>query len=143
MSWRAAGCLLTAVAVLAGCDSKGSEADKEGESAKTPAAQTVRSFYAAANRSAGDDACALLTTQGMHIIVHASSRTACVRTINGLAPGGFSSKKGDLLDIEGVDEHGDNAFDVDAVLKGRNGGTYAVVRRDGKLLIDGYESDEG
>ena len=40
-------------------------------------------------------------------------------------------------------DHAAHAFDVDAVLKGRNGGTYAVVRRDGKLLIDGYESDEG
>jgi hypothetical protein len=140
MSWRAAGCLLIAVALLAGCESK---ADKEGKTANAPAAQTVRSFYAAANRSAGDEACALLTAEGMQRIVHASSRTDCVRTINGLAPGGFSNKKGDLLDIEGVDEHGDNAFDVDAALKGRSGGTYAVVERKGRLLIDGFESDEG
>ena len=57
MSWRAAGCLLVAVAFLAGCGSGSSE----GEKANAPAALTVRAFYAAANRSAGPEACALLT----------------------------------------------------------------------------------
>jgi hypothetical protein len=142
MSWRAAGCLLIAVSLFAGCESKAAEVEKEGEHANAPAAKTVRSFYAAANRSAGEEACALLTEQGMRQIVHASSRTACVRTIHGLSPGGFSSKKGDLLHIEGVDEHGENAFDVDARLTGRSGGTYGVVERNGKLLIDAFESDE-
>jgi hypothetical protein len=39
------------LALLAGCESEGSEAERDGESANAPAAQTVRAFYAAANRS--------------------------------------------------------------------------------------------
>src|SRR5436190_19721915 len=143
MSWRAAGCLLVAVAFLAGCGSAGSEGEKEGEKANAPAALTVRAFYAAANRSAGPEACALLTPRGVQQVVHASSRDACVDTINGLGPGSFSSKSGELLHIEGVDEHGTDAFDVDAQLQGKSGGTYTVVKRSGQLLIDGFESDEG
>jgi hypothetical protein len=143
MSWRAAGCLLFAVAFLAGCESEGSEAEQEGENANAPAAQTVRHFYDAANRSAGKDACALLTPSGMQQIVHVSSSAACSRTIDGFAPGSFSSEKGELLQVKGVDERGDDGFAVDARLTGRSGGTYVVVRRDGTLLIDGFESDEG
>jgi hypothetical protein len=132
-----------AVAVLTGCESKGSEAGQEGEHANAPAAQAVRAFYAAANRSAGDEACTLLTTRGMHQVVHVSSRAGCVSTISGLAKGSFSSEKSELIHIEGVEERGDDAFDVDAQLRGRSGGTYAVVGRNGRLLIDGFESDEG
>ena len=139
MSCRAASCLVVAAVFLAGCESEGSKAEKEGENANAPAAQTLRSFYVAANRSAGEDACALLTTHGMQQVVHVSSRAACVSTIGALAPGSFSH----VLHVEGVDERGDDAFAVDAQLKGRSGGTYTVVRRNGRLLVDGFESDEG
>src|SRR5206468_9294725 len=101
MSWRAAGCLLVAVVLVAGCESNSSEAEKEGENA--PAAQTVRAFYAAANRAAGDEACTLLTTRGIQQVVHVSSRAGCISTIGGLARGSFSSEEGELLHIEGVD----------------------------------------
>lgn len=143
MSWPAAGCLVLAVAFLAGCESKGSDAEQEREHANAPAAQAIRAFYAAANRSAGEEACTLLTTRGIQQVVHVSSRTACVSTISGLDKGSFSSEEGELLHIERVDERGDDAFDVEAQLRGRSGGTYAVVRRNGSLLIDGFESDEG
>jgi hypothetical protein len=139
MSWRAGACLVVAVAFLAGCESEGSESEKEGESANEPAAQTVRAFYDAADRSAGPDACALLTARGIQQIVHVSSRAACRATINALAPRSFSH----VLHVEGVEEKGADAFAVDAQLKGRSGGTYTVVKRDGQLLIDGFESDEG
>lgn len=141
MSWRAAGCLPVAVAFLAACGA--SEEQSEGENADAPAAQAIRAFYGAANRSAGAEACALLTARGIQQVVHVSSRDACVHTINGLDPGSFSSKSGELLHIEGVDEQGADAFDVDAQLEGRSGGTYTVVDRSGRLLIDGFEPDEG
>ena len=139
MCWRAAGCVLVAVVFLAGCESEGSEAEKEGENANAPAAQAVRAFYDAADRSRGSAACALLTTRGIRQVVHVASRAACVRTIDALAPGSFSN----VLHVEGVDERGEGAFAVDAQLKGRSGGTYTVVKRHGRLLIDGFESDEG
>jgi len=104
-----------------------------------PAAQTLHAFYEAADRSDGKTACALLTPRGITQIVHVSSRRACVSTIAGLAPGSFSK----VLEVEGVDEHGDDAFSVDAKLKGRSEGTYTVVKRDGRLLIDGFEPEEG
>ena len=143
MSWRAAGCLLVVAALPAGCGSESSERERESEHADAPAAQTVRAFYAAANRSAGPEACALLTRRGVQQVVHVSSRDACIHTINGLDPGSFSSKDGEVLHIERVDEHGADGFDVDARLEGRSGGTYAVVGRNGRLLIDGFESEEG
>jgi hypothetical protein len=139
MFWRAAACLLFAVAFLAGCGSESSEAEKEGENAHAPAAQTLRAFYAAADRSAGPAACSLLTPRGIRQIVHVSSRAACVRTIDALASGSFAN----VLHVEGVDEHGDDAFSVDAQLKGRSAGTYTVVKRRGQLLIDGFEPEEG
>lgn len=135
--------MLAAAALLAGCESGGSEEEREGESANAPAAQTVRAFYAAADRSAGPEACALLTRRGLQSVAHVTSRAACVRTIDGFAPGSFSSKDGELLHVEGVDERGDDAFAVDAQLVGRSGGTYTVVKRNGRLLIDRFESDEG
>ena len=139
MSWRAACWLLVSVLFLAACESKGSEAEKEGENANTPAARTVRAFYDAADHSAGQKACALLTARGISQIVHVPSRAACVTTVNAFSPGSFSN----VLHIEGVDEHGDNAFTVAALLKGRSAGTYTVVQRAGRLLIDGFESEEG
>jgi hypothetical protein len=132
-----------AVLALAGCDSGESEAEHEGESANAPAAQTVRDFYDAANRSAGKDACGLLTENGIRTVVRAPSRAACVSTIDSLDKGSFEAKEGELLDIEGVDESGEDGFDVDAALKGRSGGTFHVVKRDGRLLIDGFEPEEG
>src|SRR5512133_940696 len=136
MAWRPIALLVVGAAFLAGCESEGSEAEREGENANAPAAQTVRAFYAAANRSAGSEACALLTTSGIQTIVHVSSRAACIRTIDAFAPGSFTSKDGELLQVEGVDEHGADAFAVDARLVGRSGGTYTVVKHEGRLLID-------
>jgi hypothetical protein len=132
-----------AVLSLAGCDSGESKSEHEGESASAPAAQTVRDFYDAANRSAGKDACALLTDNGIRTVVRAASRASCVSTIDGLDEGSFEAKEGELLDIEGVDESGGDSFEVDAALKGRSGGTFHVVKRDGRLLIDGFEPEEG
>jgi hypothetical protein len=139
MPWKSLALAALAAAFLAGCESEGSEAEREGESANAPAAQTVVAFYDAANRSAGTEACALLTESGIQSIVHVDSRAACVRTIDALAQGSFSK----VLQVEGVDERGEGGFSVDARLKGRSGGTYAVVERNGRLLIDGFESDEG
>jgi hypothetical protein len=143
MAWRPFVPLAAAAALVAGCDSGGSEAEREGESANAPAAQTVRAFYDAANRPAGAEACALLTARGIQSIVHVTSHQACLRTIDGFAPGSFTSKDGELVHVEGVDEHGDDTFSVDAQLEGRSGGTYTVIRRNGRLLIDRFESDEG
>jgi hypothetical protein len=145
MSCRPFVPLAVAAALAAGCESGGggSEAEREGESANAPVAQTVRAFYEAANRPAGAEACALLTARGIQSIVHVTSHGACVRTIDGFAPGSFTSKDGELLHVEGVDEAGEEAFSVDARLEGRSGGTYTVIRRNGHLLIDRFESDEG
>jgi hypothetical protein len=142
MSWKLVAIAL-ALALLGGCGSQGSEAEQEGENADAPAAQTVSAFYDAADRSAGPEACALLTARGIQQIVHVKSRAACVTTINAFAPGSFSNKEGDLLHVEGVEEDGDNAFAVDAQLEGRSGGTYTVAKRHGQLLLDGFASDEG
>jgi hypothetical protein len=142
MSWRWAGCAVIAVLGLPACDSGGSEAEKEGESVKAPAAQTVRAFYKAADDAAGEQACALLTVSGIQTVVRVQTRTACVRTIDGFAPGSFSNEDGELLEVEGVEEHGDG-FDVEAVLKGRSGGVYSVVKRNDRLMIDGFEPEEG
>lgn len=131
--------LAVVLALMTGCESEGSEVERDGESADAPAAQIVRDFYDAANRSAGTEACALLTTQGRMQIVHVASQGACVTAINTLAPGSFSN----VLHVEGVDERGGEGFSVDAQLKSRSGGTYTVIKRDGRLLIDGFESDEG
>jgi hypothetical protein len=143
MSWKPFVPLAAAVALVAGCDSGGSEAEREGKSANAPAAQTVRAFYEAANRPAGVEACALLTARGIQSIVHVASAEACVRTIDGFVPGSFTSKDGEFLHVEGVDEHGEDAFSVDAQLEGRSGGTYTVISRNGHLLIDRFDSDEG
>ena len=107
--------LAAAVALLTSCDSDGSGAEREGESADAPAAQTVRAFYDAADRSAGREACALLTDRGRQQIVRVSSRAACVKKIDAFAPGSFSN----VLHVEGVEEQGDEAFSVDAGLRGR------------------------
>jgi len=138
VSWKPIA-LAAAVALLAGCESDGSEAEREGENVDAPAAQTVRAFYDAADRSDGARACALLTLRGTEQVVHVSSRAACVRTIDGLARGSFSK----VLHVDGVDDLGDGAFSVDAELRGRSGGAYRVIEREGRLLIDGFESDEG
>jgi hypothetical protein len=139
MAGRSLALFALAAAFLAGCESEGSEAEREGESANAPAAQTVRAFYDAAHRSAGPEACALLTESGIKSIVHVDSAAACVRTIDALDPGSFA----DVLHVEGVDERGEVGFSVDAQLKGRSGGTYTVLKRNGHLLIDRFESDEG
>jgi hypothetical protein len=138
-------CAVGAVVVLCftGCkESGGSEANREGEKAASPAAQTVRAFYAAADKSAGEKACALLTDSGIRAIVHVRSRTACTRTIDGFAPGSFSDESGSLVRIDGVDDHADG-FDVDAAVKGRSGGAYSIVERNGRLVIDGFTPEEG
>jgi hypothetical protein len=137
--------LLAVVALLglAGCkESGGSEAEREGENADKPAAKTVSAFYDAADEPDGEKACSLLTADGIRAIVRVQSHAACVRTIDGFDPGSFSDDKGDLLKIEEVEEHGDTT-DVNALLKGRSGGVYTVVKENGRLLIDGFKPEEG
>lgn len=143
MSSRWAVCAVVAVLGLPACDSAGSEAEQEGENADAPAAQTVRAFYDAADDAAGEKACALLTENGIRTVVHVKTRAACVRTISGFSPGSFTGKDGEILEVEGVEERGDDAFGVEGVVKGRSAGVYSVVRRDGGLLIDGFEPEEG
>jgi hypothetical protein len=143
MSWRWAVCAVIAVVGLPACDSGGSEApQREGKNADAPAAQTVRAFYAAANDAAGQKACAFLTPTGIRTVVRVATSEACVRTIDGFAPGSFEDEKGVLLVVEGVDEHGDG-FDVDARVTGRSGGTYSVVKRGDRLVIDGFKPEKG
>jgi hypothetical protein len=139
MSWRALTCLFVACVFAAGCESEGSGQEHESENANAPAAQVVRAFYDAANDSAGEKACALLTIRGIRQIVHVSSHGACVSAIGELAQGSFAN----VLEVEGVDEDGEDAFSVDARLKGRSEGRYTVVKRAGRLLIDGFEPEEG
>jgi len=135
--------ILLAALCLAGCDSGGSsESEQEGEHANSPAAAVVREFYDAADESNGAKACSLLTDAALPTVVRVKSRPECVRTINGLTEGSFERDEGELVEIEGVDESGDG-FDVDAVVKGRTAGTYSVVRRNGRLLIAGFSSEEG
>lgn len=143
MSWKS--CLLAACVLLglSACkESARSEADREGKAADSPAARAVRDFYDAADKPAGAEACSLLTESGIRAIVHVSTRAACVRTIDGFAPGSFSDDSGSLLRIEGVDESQDG-FDVDGLLKGRSGGAYSVVERNGRFLIDGFTPEKG
>jgi hypothetical protein len=135
--------LAAAALCLAGCDSGASESEHERESADAPAAETVREFYDAANRSAGKDACGLLTDNGIRTVVRTATRAACVRTIDGLERGSFESDDGELVEVEGVDDRGSDAFDVDAVVKGRTAGTFHVVKRGARLVIDGFEPEEG
>jgi hypothetical protein len=138
-----AAVILAAALLLAGCDSGSSESEHESASAEAPAAQAVRDFYDAANRSAGNDACALLTDDGIRSVVHKASRGDCIQTIDGLDKGSFEGDDGELLEVEGVEEHGSDEFDVDAVVKGRTAGTFHLVLRYGRLLIDGFEPEEG
>lgn len=142
MSRRWAVYAVAAVFGLPACDSGSSEAEKERANADAPAAETVQAFYDAADDAAGEKACALLTANGIRTLVRVQTRPACVRTIDGFEPGSFSGKDGELLEVEGIEEHGDG-FDVQAVLKSRTGGVYSVVKRDGRLLIDGFEPEEG
>jgi hypothetical protein len=143
MSSRWALLAVVALLGLAGCkESGGSEAEREGENAEKPAAKTVSAFYDAADEPDGEKACSLLTADGIRAIVRVGSRAACVRTIDGFDPGSFSDDKGDLLEIEEVEEHGDTT-DVGASLKGRSGGVYTVVKQNGRLLIDGFKPEEG
>jgi hypothetical protein len=134
---------VVALLALAGCkESGGSEAKREGENADKPAAKTVSAFYEAADKPDGAKACSLLTANGIRAIVRVGSRAACVRTIEGLDPGSFSADKGELLKIEGVEAHG-STTDVNALLKGRSGGVYTVLKRNGHLLIDGFKPEKG
>lgn len=142
MSWKS--CVLAACVLvgLSACKESGtSEADREGKAADSPAARAVRDFYAAADKPAGAKACSLLTESGIRAIVHVSSSSACVQTIDGFAPGSFSDDSGSLLRIEGVEESQDG-FDVDGLLEGRSGGTYSVVERNGRFLIDGFKPEK-
>lgn len=134
---------VVAVLGLAACkESGGSEAEREGENADKPAAKTVSAFYEAADEPDGEKACSLLTADGIRAIVRVQSHAACVRTIDGFAAGSFSDDKGELLKIEEVEEHGATT-DVNALLKGRSGGVYTVVKRHDRLLIDGFKPEEG
>ena len=82
MSWRWTVCAVIAVLGLPACDSGSSEAEKEREGAKAPAAETVRAFYKAADDAAGEQACALLTADGIQTVVRVQTPRACVRTID-------------------------------------------------------------
>ena len=87
---------------LAGCkESGGSEAEREGENADKPAAQTVSAFYEAADEPDGEEACSLLTADGIRAIVRVGSHAACVRTIDGFDSGSFSDENGELLEDRG------------------------------------------
>lgn len=141
--WSKLSCgLLIAAFCLAGCDSDKSESQQERERADSPAAQLVRSFYEAANDADGTRACGLLTDAGIRTVVRVKTRADCVTTVNGFQAGSFENDEGELVEIEGVEE-GEDGFDVDAVVKGRTEGTYDVVRRGGRLLIDGFRPEEG
>src|SRR4051794_383611 len=142
MPWKRAAWAALGVLALAGCDSGGSESGRERDGADSPAARVVREFYDAANDSAGPKACALLTADGIRTVVHVATRNDCVRTINGLTPGSFESKEGELVEVEGAAE-AEGGFHVDAVVKGRSEGVFTVIRRQGRLAIDGFESEEG
>jgi len=140
---RWAFCAVVALLGLPACDSGGSESQKEGEGADAPAALTVRAFYDAANDAAGGKACALLTANGIRTVVRVKTRSACVRTIDEFSPGSFTGKDGEILEVEGVEERGGDAYDVEGVVKSRSAGVYSVVKRNGRLLIDGFEPEEG
>jgi hypothetical protein len=142
MSAKVSCGLLIAALCLAGCGSDKSESEQEGEHADSPAAQLVRHFYEAANDANGTEACGLLTEAGIRTVVRVKTRDECIRTVDGFEAGSFESDEGELVEIEEVDEDEDG-FDVDAVVKGRTEGAYSVVRRGGRLLIDGFKSEEG
>ena len=142
MSSKVSCGLLAAALCLAGCGSDKSESEQEREHADSPAAQLVRDFYEAANDANGTQACGLLTEAGIRTVVRVKTRDECIRTVDAFQTGSFENEDGELVEIEGV-EQGEDGFDVDAVVKGRTEGTYSVVRRGGRLLIDGFKSDEG
>lgn len=141
--WGKTTCGVVLLAVcLAGCDSGGSESEQEREHTDSPAAELVRHFYKAANDADGTEACGLLTDTGIRTVVRVKTRADCVRSVDGFQAGSFETDEGDLVEIEGVDED-EEGFDVEAVVKGRSEGTYTVVRRGGRLLIDGFKPHEG
>ena len=139
---KLAVCAVTGTLLVAGCNSGESEAEKEREGSESPAAKVVHEFYDAANEADGEKACSLLTPNGVRSVVRVPTRPACVRTVNALARGSFESDEGELVDVEGVEER-DDGFDVEAVVKGRSEGVFSVVERNGRLVIDGFESEEG
>ena len=142
MLLRASSGFVIAALCLAGCDSGGSESEQEREGSDSPAAQLVRQFYDAANDADGSKACGLLTDAGIRTVVRVKTRPDCLRTVDNFQRGSFEPADGELVEIEEVEENEDG-FDVDAVVKGRTEGKYSVVRRNGRLLIDGFKSEEG
>jgi hypothetical protein len=114
---------------------------REGAVTDSPVA-TLDAFYAAADASDGERACAFLTGSGFRQIVRVRTRRACVATINGFAKGSFHSKEGAFVKVERVDG-GRATPRVVAEIKGRAGGTFTFTRRGGRLLIAGFESEEG
>jgi hypothetical protein len=137
MWWKASCGVVAAAVCLAGCGS-----ERERERSDSPAAQVVRDFYEAANDADGQEACALLTDAGIRTVVRVKSRAECVGTVGAFQRGSLEVENGELVEIEGVAQ-GEDGFDVDAVITGRTEGTYTVVRRNGRLLIDGFASKEG
>ena len=128
--------------MLGGCGSSSSEKATESNSKEAPAAErTLKSFYDAANDADCERACAYLTAQGIRQIVRVGSRAACVRTIDGFSKGSFAHGDGELVDVEHVEDRGDTV-EVEAEVKSRSGGTYRMVKRDGELLVDSFESEE-
>jgi hypothetical protein len=53
----------------------------------------------------------------------------------------FRAGEGELVDVEHVEDRGDTV-EVEAEVKSRGGGTYRMVKRDGELLVDSFESEE-
>jgi hypothetical protein len=104
---------------------------------------TLDAFYAAADASDGEKACGFLTGSGFRQIVHVRTRHACVATINGIAKGSFHSKDGAFIEVERVEDETKATPRVVAEIRGRAGGTFTFARRGGRLLIDGFKSEEG
>lgn len=129
--------MIVLAALLGGCGS--SRSGREGM--LRAGEEALKGFYGAANNADGQDACGRLTRGGIERIVHVRTRAACVRTISGFRKGAFAAGEGELVDVEHVEAAADGV-DVEAEVKGRSGGTYHLIRRGGKLLIDSFDPEE-
>jgi hypothetical protein len=131
--------ILVAVVLLAAALAR---RGREGAAADSPVA-TLDAFYAAADASDGEKACAFLTVSGFRQIVRVRTRRACVATINGFAKGSFHNKRGEFVEVERVEDGARATPRVVAEIKGRAGGTFTFARRGGRLLVAGFKSEEG
>jgi hypothetical protein len=136
--------VLVAALGLSGCGGSGGlEPGTQSKGGDTSRAErALRGFYAAANDADGRRACLGLTPTGIRQVVRVGSRAACIRTISAFRPGSFADADGKLVRVEHVEDRGD-AVQVEAEVKGRSSGVYSLVERNGRLLIDGFDSEEG